>query len=207
VGRGRAATRGLRDLIRDTDADVVLLQEAKNYVTAIRAAFPGWRVYGGIGFRESSNCVVMVRRTVTVGKRGRVRNRTPWTYAHKGRSVVHPGRVWRWVEADGVTLMAVHRATNALSLNEKAGREEADNLIEWLESHPRAIAAGDWNNRPVDNRPNGPAEIARHGHARLVVAPGADIDFAAVRGVEVTARLGDRYGSDHHSQTYTIEEI
>src|SRR5690349_1219771 len=97
VGRGRTAIRGLRALIRDTDADAALLQEAKNYVPAIRLRFGlKWRVYGGVGWVESSNCVVMVRRSVRREKRGKVVNQRPWVYKHKGREVEHPGRVWRF---------------------------------------------------------------------------------------------------------------
>lgn len=207
VGRGRAAIRGLAALVRDTDADAVLLQEAKNYLPAIRARFGAtWRVYGGPGFVEASNCAVMVRRSIRRGKRGAVRNRTPWYYRGKGRNVKHPGRVWRWARVDGVFLMSVHKATNALSLNKDAGREEADRLAEWFGDHAGPmIAAGDWNNTADDRRPNGPAEIARLAKAQVVVPPGARIDYALVRGVDVTAKSGKSYGSDHESFTTHIK--
>lgn len=207
VGRGRAAIRDLRSLIRDHRPEVVLLQEAKNYVTAIRVAFPGWRVYGGPGRIDASNCVIMVRRSVRVSHHGRVKNHTPWKYLHNGRSVTHPGRVWRWVQAGGITFLSLHKATNALGLNKSAGLEEADNLIDWFGDHADpTFAAGDWNNQHDDRRPNGPVDIARHAQARIVASPQAGIDFAAVRGIAAVATRGDKYGSDHHATIYRLEK-
>lgn len=204
VGRGRRAIRGLRRLIKRSRAQVILLQEAKNYVPAIRVAFPGWRVFGGPGFVESSNCVVMVRRGLEVTHHGRVRNRASWVFTGKGRHVVHPGRVWRDVVAEGVALLCVHKATEVLDKNgpnHDVGLEEANNLVEWLETYDHAIAAGDINNQHDDTRPNGPVEIAHDSAAKVHVPPGGenDPDFAWVRGLDVDLeRLGDG-GSDHHA--------
>lgn len=207
VGRGRAAIRGLRALIRDTDADAVLLQEAKNYLLMIRLVFGVlWRIYGGMFPRtDSANCVVMVRRTIRRGRHGAVRNRTPWVYTGKGRRVTHPGRVWRWARADGVYLMSVHRSTNALSINKVAGREEADRVMEWFDDHAGPmLAAGDWNNAHDDPRSNAPADIAKHVKADVVVPGDSRIDFAIARDLDVATWRGSKYGSDHHAHIYRL---
>lgn len=212
VGRGRAAIKGLRQLIRDHNPDTILLQEAMNYVPGLRLNFLNWRIYSGAKpGHPSANCVVMVRKDLPRGRRprkgfGAVRNHTAWTFINSGRRIIHEGRVWRWVRVDGVHLMSVHRATNALGDNAEAGREEADNLIDWFDSHNGPmIAAGDWNNLWSDKRPNSPRDIAKHVKGELVVPAEARIDYALVRGIDVTAERGDKYGSDHHSHIYRLD--
>lgn len=199
VGRGRAAIRGLRALIRDTDPDALLLQEAKNYLPAIRAVFAlTWRIYGGPARKDAGNCVVMVRRSVKRGRSGRVRNRRVWYYRGKGRNVAHEGRVWPFVRADGVWLASIHKATEGLSYNKAAGGEEAENLVEWFDEHGGPmVAAGDFNNRAGDTRPNGPADVARRVKGEVVAVDENDIDLAIVRGVDAGVRRGKSYGSDH----------
>lgn len=210
VGRGHAALKGLRDLIREHDPEAVLLQEAMNYVAALVLLFPRWRVYGGIPRTEGSNCVVMVRRTVPRGRRkghgwGVIRNRTPWYYRGKGRNVKHPGRVWRWVRVDGVLLLSGHRETEALGHNRAAGRETADALVEWTKDHdgPK-LAHLDWNNRCTDRRPDGPVEIAKRSGGLLLVPKGGEHrpDYALVVDGDWTARRVGREGSDHQCIRY-----
>lgn len=207
VGRGRAAIRGLRALIRDTDADAVLLQEAKNYLPAIRLVFAlTWRIYGGPALKDGGNCAVMVRRTIPRGKHGRVRNRTVWYYRGKGRNVAHEGRVWRYVRADGVWLASIHKATEALGYNAAAGREEADNLAEWFGDHDGPmLAAGDFNNRASDRRTDAPVDIAKRVRGEVLAVEENDIDIAIVRGLDVTVRRGKSYGSDHASRVYRLQ--
>lgn len=209
VGRGRAAIRGLRDLIRDTDADAVLLQEAKNYVPAIRLRFGlKWRVYGGPGWVEASNCAVMVRRSVRRGRRSKVVNKTPWYFRNGGRWVQHPGRVWRGPRADGVRLLSVHKATNVLDRdgrNFDVGREEADNLADWFRrSGDPSIAAGDFNNQARDPRQGAPSDIAKRVRGEVVASSQYDIDLAIVRGLDVTVKRLGKYGSDHEAHVYRL---
>jgi hypothetical protein len=150
----------------------------------------------------------MVRRSFKRGKSGKVRNRTPWTYAHKGRTVVHPGRVWRWVRVEGVALMSIHKATNALGTNRAAGEEEAFRLVEWFEDHAGQLGAfGDANNQADDQRDDAPAHIAARAEAELVSESPDDIDLGIVRGMTGRWKRGKKYGSDHYSHTYEIEEI
>lgn len=207
VGRGKAAVDGLAALIDDHSPEVVLLQEAMNYVTRIRLRFGRhWRVYAGAPFMERGNCAVMVRRSVKRGGHGKVRNRLPWRYTGQGRDVKHPGRVWRWARADGIYFLSMHRATNALSLNKAAGSEEADNLEEWFGDHAGPmIAAGDWNNLHSDGRQEAPASIARRVKAHLIVPPEGRIDYALARDVKGRGERVGKYGSDHPAVVYTLD--
>jgi endonuclease/exonuclease/phosphatase (EEP) superfamily protein YafD len=208
VGRGKAAIDGTAGLIADHDPDVLLLQEAMNYGVRLRLRFGSkWRIYAGVPMTEAANCAVMVRRTIPRGRRGAIRNRHPWFYRGKGREVKKSGRVWRWVRVDGIHLLTVHRATEALGFNHTAGREEADNLENWFASHPGPmLAAGDWNNSHEDARKDSPAQIARIVKGELIVPEGARIDYALARDLTATAKRGGKYGSDHHSHIYTLKE-
>ncbi len=211
VGRGRAAIAGVHAFIKEHDPDALLLQEAMNYTAALKVTFPLWRVYGGIPFTEGSNCVVMVRRTVRRGRRkghgwGVIRNRIPWWFQKPGREPVrHPGRVWRWVRADGVLLLSGHRETEALGDNRAAGRETADSLVEWTKEHdgPK-LAHLDWNNQCTDRRPDGPVAIAKRAGGMLLVPKGGEHrpDYALVIDGDWTALRVGREGSDHHCIRY-----
>lgn len=211
VGRGTAALDGLAGIIADHDPDVILLQEGMYYVDRIRRRFRGWRVYSGKANTTRANCPIMVRRNL---RRGRLRDRgwgliineRPWVYRKTGRpDVTHEGRTWTWVRVEGVRLLSMHRATNALSLNKAAGNEEADNLEDWFDSHAGPMfAAGDWNNLWSDKRRDSPAAIARAVKAELVIPAESRIDYGMASGLSVTGERGGKYGSDHHCHIYRL---
>jgi endonuclease/exonuclease/phosphatase family metal-dependent hydrolase len=212
---GRPGRRGPRRarrhrIIADHDPDVILLQEAMDYVSRMRLRFRGWRVYSGRLTTVRANCPIMVRRRRARGRiRGRgwglVVNRRPWVYRGKGREVTHPGRVWTWARVEGIRFLSVHRATEALGHNERAGAEEADHLEYWFDSHDGpAFAAGDWNNLWSDKRRDSPAAIARTVKGELVVLAEARIDYALATGLTVTCERAGKYGSDHHAHVYRL---
>ncbi len=211
VGRGKAAIDGLHELIEDQDPDAILLQEAMNYVKAIRREFGGeWRIYSGTPYTERANCPVMVRRHVPHGGErgvdwGIVSCRRTWTYRGKGRFVTHKGRKWTWALAADVPLRSMHRATEALGFNDAAGDEEARKIRRWTRRNGTSLIGGDWNNVHDDRRDNSPSDTATRVKGQLVVPEGARIDYALVKGLDdVKARRGKRYGSDHHSHYYDL---
>lgn len=211
VGRGAAALDGLAGLIADHDPDVILLQEAMHYAARIRLRFGRkWRLYSGTPGTDRANCPILVRRNLPRGRiRGKgwglIRNRTPWYYRGKDRHVKHPGRTWTWVRVDGIRFLSMHRETEALGYNAAAGRETADSVEEWFDSHAGPmVAVGDWNNLPRDPRGDAPRTIARNIGGQLVVPDGARIDYALVRDLDVTATRGGKYGSDHHAHVYRL---
>ncbi len=211
VGRGQAAVDGLAELIEARDPDVVLLQEAMNYIRRLRKEFGHeWRIYSGLPFTSRANCPVMVRRDVPHGgKRGQdwgiVTVRATWVYRGRGRFVRHPGRSWTWAIADGVALMSMHRATEALGFNAKTGKREAERIKAWARRFSEWLIGGDWNNHHTDPRQNGPRDIANDLDADLVVPDDARIDFAlSSEDLVEDTRRGARRGSDHHSHEYDL---
>lgn len=205
----RDVIRGLRRLIEDTDADVIALQEAQDYIQALRKAFPGWRVYAKHGWPESTNCVVMVRRRCPRGRHygrgwGTVRVEAGWTYGPTGKR--HPGRTWTWVRVDGVPILSLHRVPGKSGDNGISYLEEAHELREWFDEHDGPmVAIGDANEGPRDTRPNTLLAVSRKVKGQLIFdrdEPG--IDYALAR--DLTGRFDrlDTYGSDHRAGLLTL---
>lgn len=229
VGRGwRAVARGLREFIAAHDPDVIALQEARNYVLALRIAFATrWRIYAPptTAGPEARDCPVMVRRDLPRARRRRrggwgwVQNRIGWRGPKHGW--LHPGRTWTWVTVDGVAILSLHRVwtpprpTRGRGPNAPAYAEEAAALREWLDKHRRAVVIGDANGSTTDPHPASMRATARATGAQLVDDhddPG--IDYAAVKGLDGKLRRLRRFGStpdvpgdrepDHRAALLTI---
>lgn len=209
VGRSSwAVVRGLRELVRDQDPDVVLLCEVvPRYLRAIRLAFPRWRIYAKRGWPESRQCPVMERRSM--GKRlrygkgwGTVRMAEPWAGPQGGR---HDGRTWTWIRRGG-RLMSTHRAwTGPGGKNQRAHMEEAWTMARWLEAGGPAAALGDQNVRPGDRRAGSSQDIAKVTGGRVLYdRRDPRIDHAVAVGLDGSVEHGPKYGSDHHSTRYKL---
>lgn len=200
---------GLRRLIHDTRADVICLQEARGYVTALRLAFPTWRIYAKAGWPDSNHAPVMVRRSLRRGRHygtgwGTVRIEADWVYAGTSK----PGRTWTWVRVDGVYILSLHRIVSSRGDNGESYLEEAHALREWFDEHGGPMVAfGDCNEGPRDTRPNTMLAISRKVKGTLASdrdEPG--IDYALVRDLTCTVERTDTYGSDHRAAILTVKE-
>ena len=210
VGRSPAkVVTGLRRLIADTDADVIALQEARGYVTALKLAFPAWKVYAKSGWPDSDHCPVMVRRNLPRGRRyghgwGTVRIENGWTY----EGTPKPGRTWTWVKVDGTFVLSLHRVRGGHGGNSVSYLEEAHALREWFDDHDGPmVAIGDANEGPVDTRPNTMLQIARKVGGRLIFdRDDRGIDYALARGLTGHLERTDSYGSNHDAAVLRIKE-
>jgi endonuclease/exonuclease/phosphatase family metal-dependent hydrolase len=210
VGRGsKTVAKGLAQLIKDENPDVICLQEAMNYVTYLRLRFPLWRIYCNRSWDEADNCPVMVRRTLPRGHRRRqgwgwVRVQQGWVY--RPNNAEHPGRTWTWVMVAGVAIMSLHRVAGQTGENRKSLLEETDRLIDWLAKHEKVVIIGDTNQSPRSSDPESLNAIAEDFDARLVFdkeRPG--IDYALVKGIEGGSyERTVSYGSDHDAGVLTF---
>jgi endonuclease/exonuclease/phosphatase family metal-dependent hydrolase len=214
VGRHPAEmTRELRNLIRDTRADVICLQEARGYINAIRLAFPRWKVYAKPGWPDSDHCPVMVRRSIPRGRVygrgwGTVRIEQGWVYTGNGGATPKPGRTWTWVRVDGVHVLSLHRIPGKAGNNNLSYAEETHALREWFAEHGGPmVAIGDANESPKDVNAGTMLAISRKVGGRLIHDkddPG--IDYACARELRGHLERIGNYGSDHRAAVLTIKE-
>lgn len=211
VGRSPlAVVAAVRCLIRDTNADVVCLQEARGYVTALRLAFPRWRVYARAGWRDATHNPVMVRRALRRGRYygrgwGTVRNRIGWEY----RGNPKPGRTWTWVRVDGVRILSLHRLAGiAHKANMASYAREAELLREWFDERGgAALVIGDANAGPTHPHRDGLMRLAREVGAVVIADPDEPgIDYAVAHHVRGHLERTNHYGSDHRAAVLTLKE-
>lgn len=208
VGRRprRTVIRGLRQLIKASDPDVVALQEAMNYVSTIRLApliMALFRVITPTGWTEATNCPLLVRRwrkpvhrTQGVGW-GFIRNTIGWVGPL--HDIHHPGRTWSWAKVAGVYVVSLHRCWGGGTRNRAAYVEEYHQLVRFIRDRRYVVVVGDTNTPWGADWIGGMEQLAEETGCTLVADPQhPGIDYAAVKGLDATARrLPDSKGSDH----------
>jgi hypothetical protein len=212
VGRAeQEVVASIRDILDDNPkTDVLVLQEAEGYVSALRRAFTGpnkgWYVYAQKGWSESRMNPVMVRKDPGYPKRDYekgwdvLRNRTHWIGPVHGND--HPGRTWTWVLVGGLYVLSLHRATDGNGKNKRAYWEEAQRLEAFFErgNGDRDIVVFGDTNTGLGATHDGSMRQIRHEVGGKLIAdldePGIDyaLTSRSVSGTVVRTRY---YGSDH----------
>lgn len=203
VGRNANTVVGnLRDLIQDLDPDVILLQEAKGYVSAFRDAFgDGWQIYADAD--KGKDDPVMAREKIKVDTWGVRKYTTHWVGPQGGDQ---KGRTWTFIQTGGVEYLSLHRCWGGTKdSNAKAYADEASLLVKAYGASGRPfVVFGDTNTSPSATYPNSMKDLAKRTGGKLIT-PGGGIDYALVRGV--TGSMGSKkaYGSDHDAVLFVIK--
>lgn len=203
VGRNTSTVVGnLQDLVRDLDPDVILLQEAKGYVSAIRDAFKkSWQIFADSDAGKDDP--VMVREGISVSDWGTRKYTTHWVGPQGGDQ---KGRTWTYAVIDGTEYLSLHRCWGGTKdSNAKAYADEASLLVKAYGSSGRPfVVFGDTNTSPSASYPNSMKDIAKRTGGKLIT-PGGGIDYAVVRGVTGTMGSKKPYGSDHDAVLFVIK--
>jgi endonuclease/exonuclease/phosphatase family metal-dependent hydrolase len=201
-----AVVKSLRMMLRDhPHTDVVVLQEAQQYVDFLRKAFVGnWWIYGRKGRAEGLMNPVMVRKAINFPKRkwgpgwGTIANTTDWIGPKHG--LKHEGRTWTWVLVGDVYVLSLHRATDGAGQNRKAYLEEAGRLTQFFEKRQGKdiIVFGDTNTGIGADHPGSMQRIREKVHGRLIADEPAGVDYAlTTRSITASVERTKTYGSDH----------
>lgn len=209
VGRDPdTVVKKVKALIDDTGAQVVALQEAKQYTEALHRRFDEhFYVYAKTGWPESTNCPLLVRRGQ--GNRqgygqgwGTVRYTTPWVGPQGGH---HDGRTWHWALVNGYALMSLHRCTDGDGRNSEAFQTEHDKLVAWIEAQELPVLIlGDHNCGPKADYYGSSRRVAEHANGKVQAPDGGHVDYAIKRDCPGSIRLGHAYGSDHEAVVFTL---
>ena len=200
----------LQQLIRDTEPDVIVLQEAGKYTEVLKKRFgKKWYVYAKSGWDESDMNPVLVWKKGHQKKKygkgwGTVRTHKTWTGPQGGD---HKGRTWTWVHVDEHRIMSYHRCTGGKDQNKDAFVEEYDVTSGWIRKQTvPVIIFGDHNCGPKATHKGSSKKIAQSVDGRVIFdteEPG--IDYVLSKGVRgTTNRLKKDYGSDHHPAVFTL---
>lgn len=214
----RAAARAIW-IMDEFGLDFLCLQEAAEYVAALREAsgeeYDVLAVRGGSNARRES--IILARHDLEHGAPWSIRVKNSWwTTVRGGRAA---NRHLTAVVLDGwLPVVSGHTppsvrwrsgdmfgpARRVLSMRRFARRVRG-----FLDNHPHALVACDWN---ADDDARGrytPHWIARKTGAE-VVAPkhgthgNRTIDYALVKGAHATARRSEEYGSDHRLVIFEV---
>lgn len=206
VGRHpQSVVAGLRGIIRDHDPEVVVLQEADEYVPAIRKAFnKHWYVYARNIGREGRQCPVMVRKAghrrkyIKDGGWGTVHPKTRWEGPH---GQPHEGRTWTWVYVSGAVVLSLHRCTGGRAKNKDAYLEEAKELIRFFARHAgrQILVFGDTNTEFGVVYGGSMQQVANIVHGLLTGDRPPGVDYMLSKGARGTVNRRKEYGSDHRA--------
>lgn len=196
----------LTRLAENTDADVIVVQEAKNW----HGTIPGYERFVADSDRpEADSTILLVRKKDTEVHRERSIEVGGPDWIGPKHDLRHKPRVFpaASIEVRGRRwdVIGIHRNPGGPdSRNEDAWRAEDKALVEWEarreEHRPKrpAVLAGDWNDRKATKHPVSVSSLAKRlgGDLRLrgidgAIAIGAD-------GIHVK-ELPGRYGSDGHN--------
>jgi endonuclease/exonuclease/phosphatase family metal-dependent hydrolase len=208
VGRDpQTVATKVRELIDDTNADVVCLNEAGGYIGALHNKFDeNWYVYAKDGWEESRMNPVLVKRSL--GKRqgygdgwGTLRTTTQWNGPQGGS---HEGRTWTWAVVGDLIAMSFQRCTDGDGKNSKAFVEEHDKVVKFSDNHQKfdLLVIGDHNCGPQKDFKGSSKRIAEHIGGKVRAEGG--IEYAITRGTGGSVKdTGKTYGSDHPAVLWT----
>lgn len=221
-GRGDSAAvgavRNLLDDLQDSDErpDVVVLNEAGNYLDAIRRHFGSeYRVLAKRNRPESASTMMLVRRSVKVVRWRQLVNKLGWWGPFNG--LRHAGRTWPLVFLKGWVGLGMHMVPGG----PRGGTNKVlrgRNRSAWLEN-VRTMASvmarplgklrrgrwvvGDQNQSADDQHADGLVAWAKTNGYDIERA-GGGVDWALVKYAEAKGRALPSYGSDHRARVYHL---